>query len=381
MKVLISGASIAGPTLAHWLALSGHQVTVVERATALRPGGHAVDLRGPALEVITRMGLMDKCRAIETDTLYNECVDQRGKRFGRMKRGFGVIDPTDVEVMRGDLAQLLYEHTRDVADYRFGDHVLAIDGHDVAFASGRCESFDVIVGADGVHSRTRTLMFPGSELRHMGMAMAVFTVPDMLGIPRGQLVYNGVGKIGSIKSCGDQLKVVVFFRHAPGESIDLTTVADIYRNEGWVWPQICDAIDEADFYSDITCQIRGPIARDHVALVGDAGYCPSPLSGQGTSLAIAGAYCLAAELAGSVDVGAALARYEQRMLPFVRLNQDAALNIAKGAAPTSKTGLWMRNFMMRTLPYTPWAGLVMKLAMRGIRKAAHSLELPKYQLA
>ncbi len=211
------------------------------------------------------------------------------------------------------------------------------------------------------------------------MAMAIFTVPDFIGIPRGQLLFTGVGKIGSIKSRGDRLAVCVFYPHRPGEPIDRAAVQHAFRDEGWEWPAICGQIGD-DFYGDITCQIRGPIARAHVALVGDAGFCPSPLSGQGTSLALCGAYCLAAELASS-PVPLALARYQERMLPFVQLNQDVALKLARDAAPTSRSALRMRTLAMRTLPYVPWAGLVMKLAMRGVRRAAHALDLPRYQLA
>lgn len=371
MKVLISGASIAGPALAHWMA-SKHDVTVVERAPALRPGGYAVDIRGAALRVVERMGLLDAIRERQTDTDWNEVVDARGRRFGRTARGFGVIDKGDVEILRGDLAQLLYERTRDRADYRFGDHVLAIDGGDVAFASGRCERFDLIVGADGVHSRTRQLAFgPGGEEPLAGMAMAIFTAPDLLGLGRGQLLHSGVKRVASMKGCGGSVVVCLFF--PVGESLSRETVAAELRGLGWEWPRFAGAaLTAPDFYADETCQVRGRLVHDRVALVGDAGYCPSPLSGQGTSLALVGAYVLA--------TSPSLAAYEATMLPFARANQDVAMSIARGFSPATPWQVRVRNWMMRMLPYMPWAPLVMRLAMRGVRKAANAIELPVYRM-
>jgi 2-polyprenyl-6-methoxyphenol hydroxylase-like FAD-dependent oxidoreductase len=389
MNVLISGASIAGPALAYWLARPGHTVTVVERAPALRRGGYAVDVRGPALQVIERMGLRDAIRPLETDTLYNEVVDARGRRFGRTGRGFGVIDPGDIEILRGDLAVLLHEATRESVEYRFGDSILALDdtgsGVDVAFASGTCATYDLVVGADGVHSRTRQLAIAGDTIKTLGGAMAIFTAPNTLGLVRGQLLFTSIGKIASVKSCNHdrELKVCMFFPVAP-DAFDPRDVAGqralvdaAFRNQGWEFPRLLDAMHAADdFYADITCQVRtDTLARGRVALVGDAGYCPSPLSGQGTSLALIGAYLLAAELAAA-PLTDALARYQARMLPFVRANQDVALGMAKTFAPTSSFQVRMRNVVMQLLPYMPWAPWIMKLAMRGVRKAANAIELP-----
>ena len=170
MRILISGSSIAGPALAFWLQRYGIDVTVVERAPALRPGGYFIDIRGVALDVVERMGLREPLRALEANTLSNTMIDERGRRFGRTARGFGVIDPNDIEVRRGDLARVLHDATRGDVEYRFGGSIAAIEqqpkGVDVTFAGGARETYDAVVGADGVHSRTRALAFgPEGDVR------------------------------------------------------------------------------------------------------------------------------------------------------------------------------------------------------------------------
>jgi 2-polyprenyl-6-methoxyphenol hydroxylase-like FAD-dependent oxidoreductase len=392
MRILISGASIAGPALAYWLGHAGHDVTVVERAAELRRGGYAVDVRGPALTVLERMGLRDACRPLETDTRYNEVVDARGRRFGRVERGFGVIDPGDIEIHRGDLAGVFYDATHELVRYRFGDSILALDDAgdhvDVAFANGECGSFDLVIGADGVHSRTRELVFGPEALhvRELGSAMAIFSAPNDLGLDREQLLFSAIGKIASIKTASGNraLKLSTFFT-VPPNTFAAKTVAEqrelaalAFADAGWEFPRLVRAIATADdFYADVTCQVRmDAFVRGRVALLGDAAYCPSPLSGQGTSLALAGAYVLAAELAAAPrDPPAALVAYQQRMLPFARANQDVALGLAKGFAPKSGFGVHVRNALMRLLPHMPGSSAIMKLAMRGVRRAAHALEL------
>ncbi len=392
MRILISGASIAGPALAYWLGHAGHDVTVVERALDLRRGGYAVDIRGPALTAVERMGLRDVCRPLETDTRFNEVVDARGRRFGRVERGFGVIDAGDVEIHRGDLAGVLYDATCELVRYQFGDSILALDDAgdrvDVAFASGAGGEFDLVIGADGVHSRTRELAFgpEAQHLRELGSAVAIFSAPNFLGLDRAQLLFSAIGKIASIKTAsGNQtLKLCTFFTVEPGtfaaKSIaeQRYLVACAFADAGWEWPRLVHELATADdFYADVTCQVRmAAFVRGRVGLVGDAAYCPSPLSGQGTSLAIAGAYVLAAELAASPrDPIGALVAYQRRMLPFVHANQEVALGFAKGFAPKTQFGVWMRNAVMRLLPHLPGSSAVMKLAMRGVRRASQALDL------
>ena len=393
MNVLISGASIAGPALAYWLQRYGFQVTVVERAPALRPGGYAVDIRGAALDVVARMGLRDVLRPLETDTLSNSVVDARGRTFGRLARGFGVIDEGDVEIHRGDLASVLHDATRASVRYRFGDAIASLAtsdaGTSVTFESGARGEFDVVIGADGVHSRTRALAFgEESEFLHdMGNRMAIFTVANHLGLRREQLLFSGLGRVASVKSANDSrdLAVCVFFTAPPGPfdpgDIDAQRrdVHSAFEGAGWAFPRLMGAMWTADdFYSDVTCQIHMErYFAGRVALVGDAAYCPSPLSGQGTSLALVGSYVLAtALLEDPLDVERAFERYDARMRPFASANQAVARKIARGFAPSTPLQVWSRNAAMRMLPYMPAKSAIMKLALRGVREASLAIALP-----
>ncbi len=382
-----------GPALAFWLSKLRAEVTVVERSPSLREGGYAVDVRGAAMDVLERMGLRDAVRPYETDTRVNAVVDARGRQFGHMPRGFGVIDEGDVEIHRGDLSRVLYDATRASVRYRFGDAVDSLDpaGARVAvtLASGMSDDYDLVVGADGVHSHTRRLVFPDDArfVRPLGSVMAIFTTPNLLGLDREQLLFSAAGRVASVKSANGnrELKVCVFFM-TPDASIHLRDVelqkrrvAEAFADAGWEFPRLLEAMQtSADFYCDLTCQIR--MERHHegrVVLVGDAAYCPSPLSGQGSSLALVGAYVLASALAGSPgDVPAALARYDEAMGSFARENQDVALKIARGFAPATPLQVWTRNAAMRVLPYVPGSSLVMKLALGGVRKASRAICLP-----
>src|SRR5690348_11995259 len=175
IRVLVTGASIAGPSLAHWLRRRGAEVTVVEQAPALRPGGQAVDARGVAKEVIRRMGLDAAIRAACTDTAGAYTVDADGNVLETRRveddDGDGYI--SEIEILRGDLAQLLYDDTRDRVEYVFGDRIAELtqdaDGVDVTFVSGDRRRFELVIGADGLHSALRAMVFGPRErfVRHL----------------------------------------------------------------------------------------------------------------------------------------------------------------------------------------------------------------------
>ena len=191
-RVLVAGASIAGPALAHWLHRWGAEVTVVERAPALRPGGQAVDARGVAKEVIRRMGLDASVRAARTETAGAYTVDADGNVLETFRAddhgGDGYI--AEIEILRGDLSQVLYDDTRDGVEYIFGDRITELtqdaDGADVAFAGGDRRRFDLVVGADGLHSQLRAMVFGPHErfVRHLGHMLAFYSVPNAFGLDR-----------------------------------------------------------------------------------------------------------------------------------------------------------------------------------------------------
>jgi 2-polyprenyl-6-methoxyphenol hydroxylase-like FAD-dependent oxidoreductase len=399
MKTLISGSGIAGPTFAYWLARTraDAEITIVERAPTLRDGGYAVDVRGAAMTVLERMGLCDAVRRLETDTEVNAVVDARGRRFGQMPRGFGVVEPGDVEIDRGDLSRLIAATVSDEARVRtvFDDAIASLDASGervyVTFESGRTGEYDLVVGADGVHSRARRLAFSPEavSLHPLGSWLAIFSAPNFLGLKREQLLFSATGRIASVKPArGDEeLRVCVFFEMAEDAAYDphdvvsqKREVARAFGDAGWEFPRLLEAMDRSrDFYCDVTCQVRmNSYHAGRVVLVGDAAYCPSPLSGQGTSLALVGAYVLAASIAESPhDVPAALDAYSCRMCDYVRENQRVGEKIAKGFAPATPFGVWSRNVVMRLLPYLPGARRWMKGSMGGVERAANAITLPQ----
>ncbi|MET7398793.1 FAD-dependent monooxygenase [Dactylosporangium sp. NPDC005572] len=193
MKVLISGASVAGPALAWWLRRHGITPTVVERAPAIRPGGQAIDVRGAALTVVERMGLLEPVRAARTRMRGSSMVDSDGNELWRSTEfapSSGRFDSDDVELLREDLTALLAAHTAGV-DHRFGDSIASLrqddTGVDVQFAGGDRERFDLVVGADGLHSGVRRLAFGETPLQHLGSYVAVFTAGNVLGLDDWQV--------------------------------------------------------------------------------------------------------------------------------------------------------------------------------------------------
>ncbi|MCR3749464.1 2-polyprenyl-6-methoxyphenol hydroxylase [Lentzea californiensis] len=342
-KVLVAGASIAGPALAHWLRRRGAEVTVVERAPGLRPGGQAVDARGVAKEVIERMGLTEAVRAACTDTAGAYTVDADGTVLETYRAdddgGDGFI--ADIEILRGDLSQVLYDDTRDGVEYVFGDRIAELtqdaDGVGVTFASGGRRRFDLVIGADGLHSALRSMVFGPREryLRHLGLVLAFCTVPNEFGVDGWMIDYQDqvTGRSAGLRPLKDATKAMAMFSFpAAGFDVDHRDVEGqkrLLREQaeglGWLAPRILAHVDDSpDFYLDQVAQVvMDRWSAGRVGLIGDAAFSSSPMSGGGTGLALVGAYLLAGELAAAGwDPEAGFAGYEQRMRPFVEANQE-----------------------------------------------------------
>ena len=372
--VLVSGASIAGPAVAYWLQRYGFTVTVVEQAQSLRGGGYPIDIRGTALDVVDRMGLLPRLRAAHVDTHRLTFVDADGTTIASFapQAVVGGVAGRDLEVRRGDLAAALHGATRDDVEYRFGDSIEVLDedadGVEVTFRSGLRRRFDLVIGADGLHSRTRALAFGPEEQfhRYLGYCFAGFTMPNPLGLSHEGLMWNVPGKGAALYAVGDHPQVHGFLNFAlreppfaafrdPVAQRDL--VAAVFADEGWQVPRMVSAMRAADdLFFDVVSQIRMPRwSRGRVALVGDAAHAPSFLTGQGSSLALVGAYMLAGSLAATADHTAAFAAYERDTRGFVELNQAL---VGEGDAllfPTTAEALARRNAMLREGAATPQA--------------------------
>ncbi|RNG30761.1 FAD-dependent monooxygenase [Streptomyces botrytidirepellens] len=351
MRVLISGASVAGPALAYWLDRYGYEVTVVERYARLRPGGQAIDVRGTALEVCERMGVLEEIRAHSTGLRGMSTVDGDGKELSSTTEwtaSGGRLDTPDVEILRDDLATILVGAGGKGIEYLFDDSIAALAQGPgevaVTFRSGLSRTFDLVVAADGVHSSTRRLVFGPEEnfIRPLGSYLAVWTVPNYLGLDRWQVAYlmnDADAWGGMVMSVRDNTEARVYVGFGSDEpparvlgdrtpSEHKQLVAERYANARWEMPRLLEYMWGApDFHFDAVAQIHmDSWSRGRVALLGDAGYCGSPASGQGTSMALVGAYVLAGELkAAGGDHTTAFAAYEHELRDFVTANQELAL--------------------------------------------------------
>ncbi|MGW2572569.1 FAD-dependent monooxygenase [Streptomyces sp. NPDC001537] len=372
-KVLISGASIAGPALAFWLNRYGFAVTVVEKARTLRDGGYPIDVRGTALEVVRRMGILPRLRDAHIDLRRLTFLDRDGSEVASLNPHTvtGGVAGRDLEVRRGDLAGALYAAVRDDVEFMFNDSIDTLDqsGHgvDVTFRGGSRRTFDMVFGADGLHSRTREFLFgPEDQFhRYLGYCFAVFTMRNTFGLVRETVMWNAPGRAAALYAVGDDEDVHAFLNFAHSEppfdafrnpEAQRDLVAAVFADAGWEVPGMLAAMrDTDDLFFDTVGQIRMPRwSSGRVALVGDAAYAPSFLTGQGTSLALVGAYMLAGSLADR-DHAAGFAAYEHNTREFVTVNQD---QVGKGDAslfPTTARALAQRNAMLRNLSTLPSA--------------------------
>ena len=393
--VLISGASVAGPALAYWLHRHGFRPVVVERAGDVRGGGYPIDIRGVALDVAERMGVLPQLTAAHVGTRRITFVDPRGRVASRttLDQVTGSPEGQDLEVPRGELTRVLYERTREDVEYMFDDSITAIDerpdGAHVTFRRGAPRTVDLVIGADGLHSNVRGLVFgPERDFRRdLGFHFAGFTMDDGMGLDREALFHNTPGRIAGWYAVGGQARSTAFLAFAsptelPFDPHDLDQqrglVAAAFAGVGWEVPRMLAALRTADdLFFDSVSQIRMPRwASGRVALVGDAAYAPSFLSGQGTSMALVGAYVLAGELAAARgDHRVAFAAYERELRPFVERNQELAGTGTFLLIPATRMQAWLRDRLVGAM--SRLGPLARRLNGR-IGRVASSLELRDY---
>lgn len=396
MRVLVCGAGIAGPTLAFWLSRYRLEPTIVEKAPRLRTGGYIIDFWGTGFDVADRMGLLPQIHRNGYVAREVRIVNPSGTRIS----GFSVeslsrvVQGRYISLARSDLAASICEAIEGKVETVFNDSIAQIEqaaqSARVTFESGMVRDFDLVIGADGLHSRVRELAFgPQNQFeKYLGYQVAAFEVKGYR--PRDELVYvmyTEVGQqIGRFAMRGD--RTLFLFTFAAPE-VEETAIYDIqsqkallrkrFRRSGWECPKILDALDGVkELYFDRVSQVfMGPQAgswtRNRVSLVGDAAFCVSLLAGQGCALAMIAAYILAGELhRARGDYATAFARYQERFGPFVLQKQKSALRFAGTFAPKSKISMFLRNKVMNLMRIPMVADLAAG------RDLADNLILPEY---
>lgn len=385
LRVLVSGAGVAGPALAYWLAHYGADATVVEIAPALRASGFAVDFRGPThLGVLEKMGVLEELRAVQTHGGAMRSVDEHGELIFELPAEFA---GGDIEVYRRDLSRVLYERGADRVEYLFGDAIAALtetaDGVRVDFSRGASRTFDLVVGADGLHSAVRRLAFGPEQryVRHLGYYLAGWDMPNDLGVDTTPRQYNVPGRMASVAA--DQQDparagaFVVFasppLRHDWRElDQQKAAITDAFTGLGWHVPRLLDGLRQApELYFDSISRVSAPNwVSGRVALLGDAAWGVT-LGGMGVGTGLVGAYVLAGELAAAGgEHRAAFAAYERRMRPYAGRWQRGA-SPGKFLAPSTSLGLWTRNSLFRTR-------LVRKMLISSTKVLATDQALPDY---
>lgn len=400
-EVLISGASIAGPTLAYWLRRYGFKPTVVEQTPALRAGlgGHAVDLLGRSVDVVQRMGILPRVLGARTQTDLAS-LERPGKKSldADVSRLVAGISERHVEIMRGELTSILYEATRDDVEYLFGDSIRTLqqdgDGMEVTFEHGPRRRFGLVVGADGLHSGVRRLVF-GEEARfrhYLGGYLGVFSLPNYRGLKGRMVAYVAPGKTVAmypVRQTGEA-RALFLFRAAEELQYDhrdldqqRRLLREAFAEAAWELPRLLSEMERAtDFYFDSISQIRmDSWSSGRVTLVGDAGYCPAPAVGGGTALAVIGAYVLAGELAAAGgDPGTAFSRYERELEVLVRRSRDIGPTAMRTLIPRSPLEVWLTTQVVRLVPRLP-ATLQQKAFSFQVRPAGalEAVRLKDYQ--
>lgn len=392
-NILISGAGVAGLTLAYWLKRHGFTPTLIEKHPSLRTGGYKIDLRGAVLEILKRMGVTSSIVENRTAITHAYCLDKAGKAVTEMSADLcGTrLEGVDLEIMRGTFCQILKDALGEI-ECLFDDSITDIlensSGVIASFEKSKPRVFDIVVGADGLHSTVRKIVF-GDESnfsQEFGVYVSVFSIPNFLNLTACEIEHHSLGKFVNIyrDRKDPRAKVAIafsvekpFYSRDPEEQKKL--IEEVFANSEWEMPRILAAMkDTPDFYFDSMAQIHMPHwSKGRVTLVGDAAYSATPMSGQGTSIAIAGAYVLAGELLDAQgDHHVAFSRYEKLMRPFANKNQALAkmsARIMKGSIYSVCLHRIAEIMPAKVLHYFK------NLGLKRTSKAANALTLKDYK--
>ena len=393
LRLLISGASVAGNAAAWWLTRHGHDVTVIEKASGFRADGQNIDVRGTGREVLRRMHLEQAALDRGTGELGTAWVNEQGETVAEFKAGDGKPDgPTaEMEILRGDLAKLLYEAVNAQAAYRFGETIAAVEeatgGVDITFRGGAAERYDALIVAEGVGSSTREMLFPGeNDPRWMDLTTAYFTIPRAADDDRMWRWFNAPGgRSVSLRpdNHGTTRAVLTIQQPSQGEqdwSVDRQKafLRERFDDAGWQAPRVLAGMNHTrDFYFDVLRQVRTKRwSSGRTVLLGDAAWCATPLAGIGATLAITGAYVLAGELTHAADTAAAFTHYERFMRPIVEKGQDVPKIGPRLMHPRSRLGVHLLHGALSVAS----SHAMQEIAARFLTNSNDEVELPNYEL-
>ncbi|MHA8091162.1 FAD-dependent monooxygenase [Aquirufa regiilacus] len=363
-KILISGASIAGPTLAFWLNRYGFETTIVERAESLRLGGQNVDIKGAAQKIAQWMGIEEEIRAADTGELGVLFVDENNVTKAALPKGESNLGTSELEILRGDLVKILYEHTKENVEYLFGNQIIALDEHQdgvkVTFQNGEIRDFDLVICADGIRSRTRSLIF-GDEpfVKPVGLYVSYFTIPRASSDSRWARWYNATdARVIFMRpdNEGNTRASFSFMSEPKGyeklsQEEQKALLHEKFADASWEAQRVLAALDNnAEVYFDAISQVYAPRwSKGRCAMTGDAAFCPSPLTGMGVSLSVIGAYILAGELSRHADYPEAFEAYDRAFRPYVTKIQKLPPGVPRLAHPKTKLGIFFLNTILNLI--------------------------------
>jgi 2-polyprenyl-6-methoxyphenol hydroxylase-like FAD-dependent oxidoreductase len=394
--VVISGAGIAGPALAHQLTARGWKATVVERFPQRRNEGQNVDIRGAAREVVRRMGIDLDVRAANTGEVGMRFTREDGSQaaaFPMSASGESDGPTAELEILRGELSRILIERTIDSTDYRFSAQIADVTDHGdhvtTTLQDGTSIDADLLVVAEGLRSQSRRLVTP-AEVTDLDMYIAYATIPrddaddrwwNWQHATRSRTVHLRPDNLGTTRA------ILTFMSDVRGlDDIDqadqITILRRTFAGIGGAAPRVLAELDKgAPMYFSAVGQFRNNVwTKGRIALLGDAACCNATFGGVGTSLALIGAYILAGELAGASDIGSALARYQLLMRPFIDAAPPVRAGMLRLANPRTRNGIRALHAGARVVT-SPVGKAIAAVAGRGQMNTGDDLRLPAAELA